>query len=96
MPADMPAHMPGMHADYVLNKQQGLVIRPYRRAHLTRGTDRELLYLSAYLAKIAQLETLEGLAHRQVSGAGSLPGALSHCGGAGTRSSQMDSARAAA
>ncbi|KAL4857255.1 Ubiquitin-like domain-containing CTD phosphatase 1 [Chlorella vulgaris] len=34
-----------LRRNYVLNKQQGLVIRPYRRAHLTRGTDRELLYL---------------------------------------------------
>lgn len=34
------------------------------QAHLTRGTDRELLYLSAYLTKIAALESLEGLNHK--------------------------------
>lgn len=36
------------------------------QAHLTRTTDRELLYLSAYLSKIAQLDSLEALNHRQV------------------------------
>ena len=44
--------------------QNGLVIRPFRKAHLTRGTDRELLYLSAYLAKIAELDSLAGLNHK--------------------------------
>lgn len=34
------------------------------QAHLTRGTDRELLYLSAYLTKIAALDSLEGLNHK--------------------------------
>jgi ubiquitin-like domain-containing CTD phosphatase 1 len=48
----------------VLNPQQGLVIRPYRKAHLRRGTDRELLYLSAYLSKIARLDSLAQLDHR--------------------------------
>ena len=34
------------------------------QAHLNRTTDRELLYLSAYLAKIAELDSLEGLNHK--------------------------------
>ena len=98
-----------LRRNYVLNKQNGLVIRPYKKvlcfdslataanrcrhatwgraalcrgssaspppaagpaarcplqAHLTRTTDRELLYLSAYLAKIAELDSLEGLNHK--------------------------------
>ena len=36
------------------------------QAHLTRGTDRELLYLSAYLGKIAALDSLAGLNHKCV------------------------------
>lgn len=53
-----------LRRNYLLNKQNGLVIRPFRKAHLTRATDRELLYLSAYLAKIAPLESLSGLNHK--------------------------------
>ena len=34
------------------------------QAHLTRRSDRELLYLSAYFAKIAALDSLEGLNHK--------------------------------
>lgn len=33
----------------MLNKQQGLVIRPFKRAHTSRHTDRELLHLTIYL-----------------------------------------------
>ncbi|GFR41728.1 hypothetical protein Agub_g2479 [Astrephomene gubernaculifera] len=49
--------------NYIMNPQQGLVIRPFRKAHLTRGSDRELLGLTAYLAAIAPLASLEGLDH---------------------------------
>lgn len=64
-PSNNSPHSPPIswHADYVLNPQQGLVIRPYRKAHLRRGTDRELLYLSAYLSKIARLDSLAELNH---------------------------------
>ena len=48
----------------MLNKQQGLVIRPFKRAHTTRHLDRELLHLSIYLQKIAPLPSLESLNHR--------------------------------
>ena len=34
------------------------------QAHLTRTTDRELLYLSAYLTKIAALDSLASLNHK--------------------------------
>ncbi len=40
-----------------------LVIRPFRKAHLTRATDRELERLELYLLKIAPLESLAGLRH---------------------------------
>ncbi|EFJ40041.1 hypothetical protein VOLCADRAFT_108373 [Volvox carteri f. nagariensis] len=49
--------------NYIMNPQQGLVIRPFRKAHLTRGSDRELLGLMAYLAAIAPLDSLEELDH---------------------------------
>ncbi|KXZ48007.1 hypothetical protein GPECTOR_31g371 [Gonium pectorale] len=51
--------------NYIMNPQQGLVIRPFRKAHLTRGTDRELLGLRAYLAAIAPLDSLEALDHNR-------------------------------
>jgi ubiquitin-like domain-containing CTD phosphatase 1 len=52
-----------LRRNYVLNPQNGLVIRPFKRA-TTRGKgDRELLKLRAYLLKIAPLESLEGLDH---------------------------------
>ncbi|KAH7622271.1 putative Ubiquitin-like domain-containing CTD phosphatase [Nannochloris sp. 'desiccata'] len=49
--------------NYVLNKQNGLVIKPFRRALTSGKADRELLKLKAYLLKIAELETLEELDH---------------------------------
>jgi len=49
--------------NYVLNTQNGLVIKPFKRALTSGKTDRELLKLKAYLLKIAQLETLEELNH---------------------------------
>jgi ubiquitin-like domain-containing CTD phosphatase 1 len=48
-----------------MNKQQGLVIRPFKKAHLTRHTDRELYHLTKYLVKIARLEKLSHLNHRR-------------------------------
>lgn len=53
-----------LRRNYVLNKQQGLVIRPFKRAHRTRHTDRELLQLSVYLKKIAFLPSLATLNHK--------------------------------
>ena len=52
-----------LRRNFVHNKQNGLVIRPFRNAHLARHTDKELLYLKVYLLKIAQLETLRTLRH---------------------------------
>lgn len=39
------------------------MIRPFRKAHRTRDRDRELLYLAAYLEKIAKLDSLVALDH---------------------------------
>lgn len=54
-----------LRRNYVMNKQNGLVIRPFMQAHQTRATDKELLYLKLYLLKIAKLPTLGGLRHSQ-------------------------------
>ena len=43
-----------LRRNYVLNRQQGLVIRPYRKSHVTRETDKELLFLSEYLCLIGE------------------------------------------
>lgn len=37
----------------------------YRRAHLNRSTDKELLYLKIYLLKIAALESFVTLKHKR-------------------------------
>jgi hypothetical protein len=41
------------------------VIRPYKKAHINRATDVELVLLKAYLCRIAALEDLSGLNHRR-------------------------------
>jgi ubiquitin-like domain-containing CTD phosphatase 1 len=48
-----------------MNKQNGLVIRPYKKAHLTRNSDRELLHLTHYLTLIGPLDKLSHLDHRR-------------------------------
>ncbi|KAL6779516.1 hypothetical protein ACKKBG_A12610 [Auxenochlorella protothecoides x Auxenochlorella symbiontica] len=55
--------MDDLRRNYILNPQNGLVIRPFRKSHRSRDTDRELLFLGAYLQKIAALESLSGLDH---------------------------------
>jgi len=52
-----------LRRNYVLNKQNGLVIRPYRKAHVNRATDEELLHLTAYLTLVGQMESLAELRH---------------------------------
>lgn len=47
----------------VMNKQNGLVIRPFKRAHLTREEDMELFKLAIYLRKIAPMESIGSLRH---------------------------------
>jgi ubiquitin-like domain-containing CTD phosphatase 1 len=52
-----------LRRNFVLNPQCGLKIKPYRNAHTTRHTDDELLHLTRYLLRIAQLDDLSGLNH---------------------------------
>jgi hypothetical protein len=59
----LPACAP-RRRNYIMNKQNGLVIRPFKKAHLTRHTDKELLHLTTYLSKIAPLPSLAHLSHR--------------------------------
>ena len=52
-----------LRRNFVFNRQNGLVIRPFKRAHLTRDTDKELLHLTDYLLAIAFLPSLRTLHH---------------------------------
>ncbi|XP_068664301.1 ubiquitin-like domain-containing CTD phosphatase [Aristolochia californica] len=49
--------------NFVMNPQNGLIIRPFRKAHLNRGGDQELLRLTQYLLAIAELDDLSELNH---------------------------------
>ncbi|KIZ06716.1 ubiquitin-like domain containing CTD phosphatase 1 [Monoraphidium neglectum] len=56
--------------NFVMNKQQGLVIRPFKRAHMNRDKasllgDNELLHLSHYLCLVGPLPSLADLNHRK-------------------------------
>ena len=46
-----------------MNKQNGLLICPYKHAHRNRDKDKELLYLKRYLTKVGKLESLSHLNH---------------------------------
>jgi len=54
-----------LRRNYVLNRQNGLVIRPFRKTHVNRDSDRELLHLSHYLVLIGQLENIDHLNHNK-------------------------------
>lgn len=51
--------------NFVMNPQNGLVIKPFRKAHVNRATDQELLGLADYLVTIASLSDLCELDHRR-------------------------------
>ncbi|KAL3699867.1 hypothetical protein R1sor_017889 [Riccia sorocarpa] len=51
--------------NFVMNPQNGLVIKPFRKAHLNRATDNELVGLTRYLLAIAELDDLSHLDHRR-------------------------------
>lgn len=57
--------MDDLRRNYVMNPQNGLVIRAYKHAHIYRETDKELLYLTEYLERIANKPTLSKLNHRK-------------------------------
>lgn len=53
-----------LRRNFVMNPQNGLTIRPFRKAHANRETDNELLKLTQYLLAIADLEDLSILNHK--------------------------------
>ena len=50
--------------NFLMNPSNGLRIRPFKNAHTTRSTDKELVKLSIYLKKIAPLSSFESLDHK--------------------------------
>jgi len=52
-----------LRRNFLMNPQNGLKIRPFREAHKNRSTDKELVGLAKYLAKIAKLDDMSGLRH---------------------------------
>lgn len=51
--------------NFLMNPQSGLKIRPFRNAHTSRATDRELQRLSNYLHAIAKLDDFTSLNHNK-------------------------------
>lgn len=54
-----------LRRNFVMNPQNGLVIKPFRKAHINRATDQELLGLADYLVAISPLDDLSELDHRR-------------------------------
>ncbi|GAV61201.1 ubiquitin domain-containing protein/NIF domain-containing protein [Cephalotus follicularis] len=52
-----------LRRNYVMNPQNGLVIKPFRKAYANRDSDRELVKLTQYLLAIAELDDLSTLDH---------------------------------
>ncbi|WOL16067.1 ubiquitin-like domain-containing CTD phosphatase [Canna indica] len=52
-----------LRRNFVMNPQNGLTIRPFRKAHLNRSSDQELLKLTQYLLAIADLPDISQLDH---------------------------------
>uniref|UniRef100_A0A6N2K8R0 protein-serine/threonine phosphatase n=2 Tax=Salix TaxID=40685 RepID=A0A6N2K8R0_SALVM len=53
-----------LRRNFMMNLQNGLVIRPFRKAHANRDNDLELVKLTHYLLAIADLEDLSVLDHK--------------------------------
>lgn len=51
--------------NFLLNPLNGLKIRPFKRAHFNRTTDRELFHLTQYLMFIASHDDFSQLDHRR-------------------------------
>lgn len=56
-------HFDDLRRNFIMNPQNGLMIRPFRKCLKYRATDRELLRLIDYLQAIAHLEDLSALNH---------------------------------
>ncbi|KAJ8755616.1 hypothetical protein K2173_022211 [Erythroxylum novogranatense] len=54
-----------LRRNFVMNPQNGLVIKPFRKAHANRDSDEELWKLTHYLLAIADLDDLSTLDHRK-------------------------------
>ncbi|XP_008445998.1 ubiquitin-like domain-containing CTD phosphatase [Cucumis melo] len=52
-----------LRRNFVMNPQNGLVIKPFRKAHANRDSDQELMKLTQYLLAIAELDDLSHLDH---------------------------------
>ncbi|MBA0766389.1 hypothetical protein Gotri_015437 [Gossypium trilobum] len=52
-----------LRRNFVMNPQNGLTIKPFRKAHANRDTDQELVKLTRYLLAIAELNDLSALDH---------------------------------
>ncbi|KAL6515200.1 hypothetical protein OROHE_018832 [Orobanche hederae] len=53
-----------LRRNFVMNPQNGLVIKPFRKAHVNRNSDQELVKLTQYLLVIAELNDLSSLDHK--------------------------------
>ncbi|XP_047338006.1 ubiquitin-like domain-containing CTD phosphatase [Impatiens glandulifera] len=53
-----------LRRNFVMNPKNGLTIRPFRKAHANRESDRELVKLTQYLLAISKLDDISGLNHK--------------------------------
>merc|ERR1711971_518680 len=56
-------HIDDLRRNFALNPQQGLTIKAYKKAHINKHTDDELLHLTHYLMLIAKLDSFRNLDH---------------------------------
>ncbi|KAL4588455.1 hypothetical protein LXL04_001345 [Taraxacum kok-saghyz] len=54
-----------LRRNFVMNPQNGLTIKPFRKAHANRDNDRELVKLTQYLLAIADLDDISVLDHKK-------------------------------
>ncbi|TQD84499.1 hypothetical protein C1H46_029934 [Malus baccata] len=52
-----------LRRNFAMNPQNGLIIKPFKKAHSSRDSDHELLKLTTYLLAIAELDDLSNLDH---------------------------------
>ncbi|KAK7318755.1 hypothetical protein RJT34_03462 [Clitoria ternatea] len=52
-----------LRRNFVMNPQNGLTIKPFRKAHANRHSDQELVKLTQYLLAIAELDDMSNLDH---------------------------------
>ncbi|XP_061365743.1 ubiquitin-like domain-containing CTD phosphatase [Gastrolobium bilobum] len=53
-----------LRRNFVMNPQNGLIIKPFRKAHANRDSDQELVKLTQYLLAIAELDDFSKLDHK--------------------------------